>query len=48
MTSSSFQVIDAKSYFNIMVKPQYEQFLAQNSCVKSALLSTMLTYHMYE
>lgn len=48
MTSSSFQVVDAKSYFNIMVKPQYEEFLEKNSCVKNALLSTMLTYHMYE
>ncbi|MEZ8274182.1 hypothetical protein AB6C54_23555 [Vibrio splendidus] len=48
MTSSSFEVTDASSYFKIMVKPQYEQFLAQNSCVKSALLATMLTYHMYE
>ncbi|UJQ35595.1 hypothetical protein L1871_14625 [Aeromonas caviae] len=48
MTSSSFYVVDAESYFNTMVKPQYEQFLLQNACVRTALLATMLTYHMYE
>ena len=48
MSTSSFQVVDAESFFYIMVKPQYEQFLANNACLKSALLTTMLTYHMYE
>jgi hypothetical protein len=48
MDTSSFQITDAESFFFTMVLPQYQDFVSQNSCVRSALLTTILAYHLYE
>ncbi len=46
--SSSFGVANARDFFRQMVLPQYEDFLADNSSPRHALLVIIVAYHMYE
>ena len=38
----------AGDFFRALVIPQYEDFVANNSSSRHALLTTILAYHMYE
>ncbi len=44
----SFGIASAGEFFRIVVLPQYEDFLANNSSARHALLTTIVAYHMYE
>ncbi len=46
--SSSFGVANARDFFRQMVLPQYEDFLADNSSPRHALLAIIVAYHMFE
>ena len=45
---SSFGVANAGEFFRQIVLPQYEDFLADNSSPRHALLVIIVAYHMYE
>ena len=43
-----FGITTAADFFRELVIPQYEDFVANNSSCRHALLTTILAYHMYE
>lgn len=45
---SSFDIKTAKDFFRYIVMPQYNDFLANNSSSRHALLTTIVSYHLYE
>jgi len=46
--TSSFDITNAEDFFRKLVVPQYEDFVANNSSSRHALLSTIVVYHLYE
>ena len=48
MTEVLFTLSSAEEYFNKLVAPSYEDFLAKNSDVRAALSTTIFGYHLYE
>lgn len=46
--TSSFDITTARDFFRMVVIPQHEDFLAENSSSRHALLTTIVVYHMYE
>lgn len=46
--TSSFDITTAGDFFRKLVIPQYEDFVANNSSSRHALLATILAHHMYE
>ena len=45
---SSFHIRSPHDFLNEMVIPQHEEFIADNSSSRHALLTIILAYHMYE
>ena len=45
---SSFDIKDPYDFMHKMIVPEYEDFLANNSSSRHALLAIILVYHMYE
>jgi len=45
---TNFDVMSARDFFDIVVLPQYEDFRKNNSSRRHALLSVVVTYHMFE
>jgi len=48
MAKVVFTLGNAEDYFNKLVAPSYEDFLAKNSDVRAALSTTIFGYHLYE
>jgi len=46
--TSSFDITTAREFFDGVVIPQYDDFIANNASQRHAILSTIVTYHMYE
>lgn len=46
--SSSFGITTADDFFREIVMPQYDDFIANNSSRRHALLATIVSYHFYE
>jgi len=46
--TSSFGITTAGDFFHTVVIPQHEDFVANNSSSRHALLTTIVSYHMYE
>lgn len=44
----SFEVQSSTQFFNLIVKPQYEDFVENNASSRHALLTIISTYHLYE
>ena len=43
-----FYITTAADFFRELVIPQYEDFVANNSSCRHALLTTIVAYHMYD
>ncbi|PTP28162.1 hypothetical protein [Vibrio splendidus] len=44
----TFEVQSSEQFFDVIVKPQYEDFLKNNSSSRHALLTIITVYHLYE
>ena len=46
--ASSFNIRTARDLLHEIVIPQHEEFLANNSSSRHALLTIIMSYHLYE
>ncbi|MGV2842190.1 hypothetical protein [Vibrio cyclitrophicus] len=44
----TFEVQSSTQFFDLIVKPQYEDFIENNSSSRHALLTIISAYHLYE